>query len=82
MGEIHWLLGVEIKRNRCARTVSLSQKAYIDTVCGHFRLQDAQAAMMPMEVGTHLTDAKEDEPHAKHPYQEIVRSHMYAVTAT
>ena len=41
MGEIHWLLGVEIKQNCHARTVTLSQKAYIDTVCACFHLQDA-----------------------------------------
>src|SRR5882724_1604505 len=80
MGEIHWLLGVEIKRNHRARTVSLSQKAYIDTVCARFRLQDDRAATMPMEAGAHLTDTKEDEPHAKYPYQEIVRSLMYMAT--
>jgi len=41
MGEIHWLLGVKIKRNRHTCTMSLSQKAYIITICTHFHLEDA-----------------------------------------
>jgi len=31
MGELHWLLGLEIKRNRQLRTLSISQRAYIDS---------------------------------------------------
>ena len=29
MGAILWLLGVEVKQNHCAQTLTLSQKAYI-----------------------------------------------------
>jgi len=38
--------------------------------------------MMSMEVGTQLTDAKEDKPHMPYPFQEIIGMLMYAMTAT
>jgi len=40
MGEVQWLLGVEIKRDRHARTITLSQKVYIDAICTWYHLQD------------------------------------------
>src|SRR5882724_9186230 len=82
MGEVHWLLGVEIKRDRHAHTITLSQKAYIDAICARYCLQDARSATTPMEAGAQLTDEREDEPRSDYPYKELVRSLMYAATAT
>jgi len=62
MGEVHWLLGVEIKRDRHACTIMLSQKAYIDAICPWYHLQDARSATTPMEARAQLTDEREDEP--------------------
>jgi len=33
LGELHWLLGVEVTHNRDNRTLSLSQKSYVDSIC-------------------------------------------------
>ena len=82
MGEIHWLLGVEIKRDRQARTITLSQRAYIDAICARYRLQDARPATTPMEAGAQLTNGDEDVPSSPYPYKEIVGSLMYAAMAT
>ena len=81
MGEIHWLLRVEIKRDRFTRTVMLSQKVYIDAICERFSLQDTHPATMPMEAGVQLTDAVEDKQRVTYPFKEIIRSLMYATTA-
>ena len=32
LGELHWMLGVEIKRNRHAGLIHMSQRAYIDSI--------------------------------------------------
>ena len=72
MGEIHWLLGVEIKRNRHMQTMTLSQKAYID----------ANPATTPMEARAQLTYGSRNEPQPDYPYKEIVRSLMHTATAT
>jgi len=82
VGEIHWLLGVEIKRDRHAQNMTLSQKAYIDAICTWFRLQDMWPATTLMEAGVQLTDANRNKPHADFPYKEIVRLLMYVATAT
>jgi hypothetical protein len=38
---IHWFLGIKITRDRSARTISLSQTSYIDSILTHFGLGDA-----------------------------------------
>src|SRR5882724_10603244 len=81
MGEIHWLLGVEIKRDRLTQTVTLSQKAYIDAICEWFSLQDVCPATTPMEAGVQLTDAIENKQRVTYPFKEIIGSLMYAATA-
>jgi hypothetical protein len=54
LGEIHWLLGIEVKRDRTKRTISLSQRAYIETILKEFHLEDATALSVPAEPGTIL----------------------------
>jgi len=83
MGEIRWLLGVEVKWDRTNGMVTLSQKAYIDTITNCFSLQDAKPAHTPMETGAQLMSSTEhNDNKATFPYKEIVGSLMYAATAT
>src|SRR5205807_575052 len=37
LGELTWLLGLKIERDRRTRTIRLSQGAYIDTIVERFR---------------------------------------------
>src|SRR5882724_10932719 len=62
--------------------MTLSQKAYIDTVCAWFRLQDAWPATTPMEAGVQLTDTRRNEHHANFPYKEIIGLLMHVAMAT
>jgi Reverse transcriptase (RNA-dependent DNA polymerase) len=50
LGELHWLLGIEIKRNREARTIHLSQRSYIDSILHQYNLKDAKPLSTPMET--------------------------------
>lgn len=52
LGELHWLLGIEIIRNRETRTIHLSQKSYIESIVHQFNLEDAHTVSTPME--THI----------------------------
>lgn len=54
LGEVHWLLGVEIRRDREKRTLSLSQGAYVQTILGRFNLENANSVTSPMDPGAHL----------------------------
>jgi hypothetical protein len=86
LGDVHWLLGVSITRNRKARTISLSQGSYIDTVVARFKMRDAYPVHTPLEPGVHLSKSmspsnmKEKERIKDKPYQVAVGSLMYAAS--
>ena len=54
-GEMHWYLGLKIKRDRAARTISINQRAYIEALLNKFRLTNARAVATPMEPGAQFT---------------------------
>ena len=51
LGPIYWFLGIKITRNRSARTISLSQSSYIDSILARFGLSDAKPYGTPMVPG-------------------------------
>ena len=60
LGEIHWYLGFEVKRDRSARTISINQQVYIDSMTEKSKLTNAKFIGTPMEPGAVLT--KEQGP--------------------
>ena len=46
-GEITHLLGIEVIRNRSARTISFSRRHYIDTMLTTYRLDNARLVSTP-----------------------------------
>jgi Reverse transcriptase (RNA-dependent DNA polymerase)/gag-polypeptide of LTR copia-type len=50
-GPIKWFLGFEIKRDRDARTISINQRAYIESMVEKFRLTQARPVSTPMDPG-------------------------------
>jgi hypothetical protein len=88
LGPIHWLLGIKISRDRAARTISLSQTAYIKSIVDRFNLTDAKAVNTPMIPGAVYSkkDTPSDPAEAarmkKTPYREAIGSLMYAAVAT
>jgi Reverse transcriptase (RNA-dependent DNA polymerase) len=55
LGELHWLLGMEVKRDWYNRTGSISQMVYINHICEKFNLQDAKPLSTPLDPGNHLS---------------------------
>ena len=55
LGEIHWLLRVEVTRDRRDRTISLSQHAYIESILKEFRMADCKPIITPMDLGAIFT---------------------------
>jgi hypothetical protein len=51
LGPVHWFLGIKITRDRSARTISLSQTSYIDSILARFGLSDAKPYGTPMVPG-------------------------------
>jgi hypothetical protein len=54
-GPINWFLGLQIKRDRKARTISINQRAYIEAMVENFRLTSARKVLTPIDVNTHFS---------------------------
>jgi len=48
LGEIYWLLGIELKRDHEASKLMLSQRSYISTSLYRFRLKDTKPVSTPI----------------------------------
>ena len=57
LGEVRWILGMKVKHDWTARTISISQEAFIDSILACFNLADAAPTMTPLTPGTQLTKA-------------------------
>jgi transposase InsO family protein len=88
LGPVSWLLGIQVTRDRTARTISLSQEAYIGSIIARFGLTDAKSQSTPM-IPTASYSSKDSPASAtdaarmrKVPYREAIGSLMYAAVAT
>jgi len=76
IGPIHWLLGIKVTHNRDARTLSLSQESYTNTILTCFNMANANPVKCPMAPGAIFstdqcpTDAQEIAHMRKIPYHE------------
>jgi hypothetical protein len=88
MGELHWLLGIEVKRNREERTISLSQRSYIDSITRHFGFEDLKPISTPMDPNVKLSTSQNASTAPEFavmrhvPYREAVGALMYAMLGT
>jgi hypothetical protein len=88
MGPIHWMLGLEVTRNRESRTISLSQSSYINSIIRRFHFDDLKPVSTPMEPHANLSidqcpKTPEERAGMKHiQYRECVGSLMYAALGT
>jgi hypothetical protein len=81
MGQLHWLLGIQITFNH--DSIELSQEAFVDKILERFQMNDSHPMLLPIDPNTRLM--KEDsvleaEEHCL--YQSIIGSCMYLVTCT
>ena len=88
LGESHWLLGIEIRRDREARTISLSQRAYLESIIRRFNFDELRPVSTPMEPYLKLsasqspTTAQDFAAMRDIPYRESIGSLMYASLGT
>ncbi len=88
LGELHWMLGIKVKRDRAAGTIHLSQRVYIDAILKRFNLADAKPLSMPMDVQARLTSEQAPASVAEFvtmrdvPYCEAVGTLNWAALAT
>lgn len=88
LGELHYCLGVEFKRNRARRTITMSQRKYIEEVLKRFNMDDCKPIGTPLDVNSKLLKLTEEEFEEVHmemqgiPYNPAVGSLMFAMVAT
>ncbi len=82
-GEIHYVLGMEVKRDRKSKTMTISQKAYLENVLERFDMQNSRPVSTPLETGKKFAKISEDEePIDVKKYQAAIGSLNYAAIAT
>jgi hypothetical protein len=85
LGEAHFVLGIEITRDRKARTLTISQGAYVTDVIKRFHMADCHPTSTPMDPGAHLLKAADNDvldAVGVKQYQSAVGALMYAAQGT
>lgn len=86
-GDIHWLLGIEIKRNREKRKIYLRQKHYIETIIKRYGFTKEFNKRAPMQTGQILQPTTNQSQEEKEfmegiPYMALVGALRYAADST
>ena len=83
LGEIHYLLGMSINRDRESRTLTVSQPNYLDKVLKKFGMENCKPVSTPLEPGRKFQQlSPSDEPFDVQTYQQAVGCLTYISTAT
>ena len=83
LGEADVCLGIQIRRNRKNRTLTIDQHAYVTKILKEFNMENSKPVSTPIDSYEYIKPALEDEPMADQlEYQKAVGSLMYAMTAT
>ena len=88
LGKLHWMLGLEIKRDHEAGTIHLSQGAYIDSILRHYNFDNLKPLSSPMDLAICLTTEQAPATTAEHaimrdkPYREAISALNWAALAT
>jgi hypothetical protein len=56
LGEAHFVLGIQIERNRKARTLSICQQQYIKNVVERFNMSESKPVSTPLDLGSKHQD--------------------------
>ena len=89
LGELEYYLGIQVKRDRTARTISLRQTKYIDEILERFNLVDSYPNPIPALPKTYFPKAstipiseEESARLARTPYRQAVGSLLYVMVCT
>ena len=88
LGEVKWVLGILIERDRDTRSIYISQEAFINTVLARFNLSDAAPFSTPMIPGTRSSSAdcptlqEEKNKSANWLYRQLVRALSWLALGT
>jgi hypothetical protein len=84
LGDLHWLLGIEIVRECETHTLQISQQSYIESILCCYNLEELKPSLTPMDPNICLTTSQspsttlESTEMCNIPYHEAASSLMYA----
>ena len=82
-GEIHFILGMEVKRDRTKKVITICQKSYLETVLTRFGMQNCNPVSIPLETGKRFKRVVDGEETVDTKlYQAAIGSLNYAAIAT
>ena len=82
-GEIQFILGMSIKRDRQKKTLFISQEKCLENILNRFGMQDSKPVSTPLENGKTFHKRTNDEkPFDKETYQQAIGCLTYVSTAT
>ena len=82
-GEIHYLLGMSIKRDRECRTLTISQANYVERILRKFGMENCKPVSTPLDPGRKFQQLSQgDEPFNVQTYQQAIGCLTYMSTAT
>ena len=88
LGEVAYILGIRIYRDRSNRLLGLSQSTYIDKVLKRFSMDLSKKGFVPIVYRKHPSKSMcpktlEEKEHMKHiPYASAIGSIMYVMLCT
>lgn len=83
LGELTYILGLQVERDRQSQTLHLSQELYITNILARLGLEDCNSIHVPLKGKTILRLRTRDEPQADRTiYFAMVGSLMYAMLGT
>ena len=83
LGEIHYCLGMTIKRDRNAKVMMIHQKSYLEAVLKKFGMQHCKPISTPMNPNAKFEKLTDDDKTVnKGEYQAMIGSLTYASIAT
>lgn len=82
LGELKWMLGFEVVRDRAARTIEIKQSAYFDQVLERFRMENCKPVATPAEGVLRRSSADQGAEVNDREYMSIVGCLIYASIIT
>ena len=82
-GEIHYILGMTVKRDRVNRTLTIDQKCYLQNVLIRFGMEDSKPMSTPLDPDAKFVSlSKDEEPLDVTLFQAVIGSLNYAAICT
>jgi len=84
-GEVHHFLGLNIRRNRAAHSITLDQEHYVDQILSRFGMTDCKPVQTPLDTSVQLkrTDEKTDGDKIDSTlYRQIIGSLMFLMVGS